>query len=350
MEEALKALSQKIEEYKANIQTEEATKTAFVLPFIALLGYDVFNPDEVQPEFTADIGTKKGEKVDYALLQDGNPILIIECKYWEENLEAHNSQLYRYFAVTQSRFALLTNGVKYLFFSDLENDNKMDARPFLEVDLEHLKDSDIQELAKFHKSSFDVNTIIDAAGNMKYTKSLRKLLEDEFSNPSEEFTRFLAKQVYTGKVTSKLVEQFSNFIKKAISQHINEIINDRLKKALKKETDEQKEQSEPDNQNDSKIITTEEEIEGFNIVKAIVCKVIDSERVFARDTQSYFGVLLDNTNRKPICRLHFNSKNKYIGLFDNEKTENRIQINRPSDIYNFSEHLIETTKYYDAKS
>jgi len=156
----LKTLADKIVQLKDKIETEEATKTAFVLPFINLLGYDIFNPMEVTPEFTADLGLKKGEKVDYAIYQGGEPILIIECKNWKQDLNVHNSQLFRYFHVTKTRFALLTNGIDYRFYSDLEAPNKMDEKPFLEFTLTSLKDSTIVEIAKFHKSNFDVDKII----------------------------------------------------------------------------------------------------------------------------------------------------------------------------------------------
>lgn len=349
MKEALQALSEKIKDLKQETHTEEATKTAFILPFIALLGYDVFNPKEVIPEFTADIGTKKGEKVDYALLKEGTPVLIIECKHWEEDLAAHNSQLHRYFAVTRSRFALLTNGSKYLFFTDLEEPNKMDKRPFLEVDLEHIKESNIQELARFHKTAFNVESIVDAAGTMKYTKAIRTILEQEFTHPSDDFTRFLARKVYPGKVTAKLIEQFSSIIKKAISQYLNEAINDRLQSALAKEMSEQKEQIEELEKEPTetpKIVTTQEEIDGFNIVKAILSRSVDLERIFPRDTQSYFGILLDDTNRKPLCRLHFNRRQKYLGVIEMGKDEIKIPIEKVSDIYQHSEQLMQTAQHY----
>ena len=350
MKEALKALCEKIAEHKHETQTEEATKTAFILPFITLLGYDVFNPKEVKPEFIADLGTKKGEKVDYALLKDGEPVLIIECKHWEEDIEAHKSQLHRYFGVTHSRFALLTNGIKYYFFSDLEADNKMDQRPFLEVDLENLRENSVQELMRFHKSKFDIDLIVDAAGNMKYTKAIREILEGEFAEPSEDFTRFFTRLVYSGKVTAKLVDQFSPIIKKAVSQHINEIINDRLKAALSKEADEQQEQYEADTEETPKIVTTQEELDALHIVKAILCRKFDTKRITGRDTQSYFGVLLDGTNRRPICRFHFNRKKKYLGVFDEKKNETRIAIEQPSDIYQYGEQLLNTAQYYEPTS
>ena len=103
----LEQLHQRVNGIKENIQTEEATKNAFIMPFIQILGYDVFNPTEVIPEFVADIGTKKGEKVDYAIMQNNEPILIIECKHWKENADAHNSQLHRYFHTSKARFGVL---------------------------------------------------------------------------------------------------------------------------------------------------------------------------------------------------------------------------------------------------
>lgn len=347
MEEALKLLSQKIERHKNNIQTEEATKTAFIIPFITLLGYDFSNPEEVVPEFTADIGTKKGEKVDYALLKNDTPVLIIECKHWKEDLDAHKSQLHRYFSVTGARFALLTNGIKYFFFSDLDDNNKMDEKPFLELNMEKIRDSHISELSKFHKSNFDVDSILSAAGNMKYVKAIREIIESEFTNPSEELVRFFTRMVYPGNVTAKLIEQFTPIIKKALSQHTNEIINDRLKSAIKKETEEQQEEMQLEPVEENKIETTEEEIEGFNIVRAVLSQELDPQRVHARDTQSYFGILLDNNNRQPLCRLHFNRKKKYLGVFDRDKNEEKILLDNIIDIYQHSERLIESIKLYE---
>ena len=111
----LEQLHQRVNGLKDQIQTEEATKTAFVMPFIQILGYDIFNPTEVVPEFIADIGTKKGEKVDFVIKKEDEPILIIECKNWKENADAHNSQLHRYYHVSKARFGVLTNGIIYNF-------------------------------------------------------------------------------------------------------------------------------------------------------------------------------------------------------------------------------------------
>lgn len=344
----IKALAEKIDQLREQINTEEATKTAFVLPFISLLGYDIFNPTEVVPEFTADLGLKKGEKVDYAILQKGEPILIIECKSCNQDINIHGSQLFRYFHVTKTRFALITNGIDFSFYTDLEAPNKMDEKPFLEFSLASLKDSTINEIAKFHKSHFDVDTILDNASSLKYIKELKKLLATEFSNPSIDFVRHYANQVYSGRLTEKVLAQFKELVQKALNQFVTERVNDRLTTALSKEA-EIEEAEENVQEVKSKVITTDEELEGYHIVVAILRRKIDKERVVHRDTQSYFGILLDDNNRKPICRLHLNGNTKYISLFDKEKEERKEKISSVDDIYQYEKALLKTVEYYDSQ-
>ncbi|MFT7002265.1 MAG: hypothetical protein ACJAVW_003304, partial [Spirosomataceae bacterium] len=303
----LRELAEKVSTLKDRIETEESTKHAFVLPFINILGYDTFNPIEVVPEFTADLGLKKGEKVDYAIFQDDKPILIIECKNWKENLNVHNSQLFRYFHVTQTRFALLTNGIDYRFYTDLEHPNKMDEKPFLEFNILSLKESVINEVAKFHKSNFDANKIIDNASSLKYTREIKKVLTDEFAFPSNEFVKLFASKVYTGRLTANVMEEFTDLVQKAVSQTISEKVSDRLSSALIKEEEKQQEEEKETEVVESKVVTTEEELDAYRIVVAILRRKLSIDRIVHRDTQSYFGILLDDNNRKPICRLHLNS-------------------------------------------
>lgn len=144
--ERIKQFSERVSMLKGTISTEEATKMSLVVPLFQLLGYDVFNPTEFCPEYTADIGIKKGEKVDYAILEDNQPTILIECKSCSEQLDKHASQLFRYFSTTPSKFGILTNGIIYRFYTDLEESNKMDLIPFLEIDMLSLKDSSINEL------------------------------------------------------------------------------------------------------------------------------------------------------------------------------------------------------------
>ncbi|WP_298547158.1 type I restriction endonuclease [uncultured Aquimarina sp.] len=343
----LKTLADKILLHKKHTHTEESTKHAFVLPFIDLLGYDTRNPIEVVPEFTADIGLKKGEKVDYAIFQEQQPILIIECKHWQEDLNTHNSQLFRYFHATKTRFALLTNGIIYQFYTDLEAANKMDKKPFLEFDITNLKENTIHEIAKFHKSNFDVDKIVDNASSLKYTKELKKLIYEELNAPSHNFVRLFAGQTYPGKLTSRVMEEFTELVHKAFNQTISEKVSDRLNAALHKETQKQQEEVLEDAEEFSKIITTEEELEGYRIVVAILRRKVIAHRIIHRDTQSYFGILLDDNNRKPLCRLHFNGTKKYIGIFDENKNETREYIETLEDIYQFEDQLLRTVGYYE---
>ena len=343
----LKALADKVEQLKDQIATEESTKHAFTLPFINILGYDAFNPTEVVPEFTADLGLKKGEKVDYAIFQNGAPILIVECKHWKQDLNVHNSQLFRYFHVTKTRFALLTNGIIYRFYSDLEETNKMDEKPFLEFDITSLKESTVKEIEKFHKSKFDVSKIVDNASNLKYTQEIKNLIDKEIQSPSQDFVRLFANKAYNGRLTSNVIEEFTEIVNKAFAQIISEKVSDRLNSALNKEVEKQKIEEVVDEPK-SKIETTEEELEAYGIVVAILRRKLAKDRIVHRDTQSYFGILLDDNNRKPLCRLHLNGGNKYISLFNDDKKETKEPINSIDDIYNFEKQLLKTVDNYNA--
>ena len=206
----LKAIGERIAKMKEQVETEEATKNAFIMPFISALGFDVFNPTEVKPKFIADIGTKKGEKVDYCILKEGAPIILIECKHWKENLSHHNAQLRRYFNVANARFAILTNGINYLFFTDLDAQNKMDKKPFLEFNLEKVPEQDSQELKRFQKENFDEAAIINIASDLKNSKQIKELLSNELKTPSEDFIK------HFDRFTLTIGEDFDTFILKEI--------------------------------------------------------------------------------------------------------------------------------------
>lgn len=350
----LEQLHQRVDNLKEQIQTEEATKNAFIMPFIQILGYDIFNPIEVIPEFVCDIGTKKGEKVDYMIMKDGEPILVIECKHWKENADAHNSQLHRYYHVSKARFGILTNGIIYNFYTDLEKPNIMDEKPFLTINLDDLKDSSIKVLEKFTKTSYNLESILDSAESLKYIKAIRKEFETEIDNPSDEFIKLLVNRFFDRPLTANRISIFREYTKRALTSSINESISSRLKSALsinenihnEKEKDSEILDSIDEN-SESKVVTTEDEIEGFQIVKAILREVISADRIAPRDTQSYFGVLLDDNNRKPLCRLHLNGGKKYIELFHNGKDAGeKILINSLDDIYNHKAELQKTVDNY----
>ena len=355
----IRELATRIPKQRELISTEEATKNAFVMPFISALGYDVFDPSEVTPELVADVGLKKGEKVDYAILKDGQPIMIFECKWHGYDLnKAHASQLFRYFSVTHARFAVLTNGVVYRFFTDLEAQNKMDSKYFFEFDLLNYSERALNELKKFTKFSYDLDNILTTASELKYTSSIKQIVSEQWSEPSDDFIRFFVSQVYSGRFTKSVRDEFVEIVKKALQQFLNERINQRLESALAKEQVVQDPEEEPDTHMDNadseivkeiegpKVVTTDEEKEAYFIVKSILRTVVDANRVVMRDVQSYCGILLDDNNRKPICRLHFNSSQKQLGLFDKNKNEERVSIEQLDEIYKYSERLKETINYY----
>lgn len=349
----VKELAARIPKQLEHIQTEEATKNAFIMPFISALGYDIFNPTEVIPEFIADIGIKKGEKIDYAIKKDDDIIILIECKYCGADLhQEHASQLYRYFSATEARFAILTNGVSYEFYSDIDEPNKMDSKPFFTFDMLAFQDHQVAELKKFTKAAFSLEDILTTASTLKYTSAIKKILEKELANPSETFVRFFASQIFDGRLTKSVIEQFTEIVKEARKQFINEKINERIKSALsvndvsEKEEKQQDQEEQAEQEEDNGIVTTEEEIEGYHVVKAILRETVDVSRVVMRDTKSYCGILLDDNNRKPICRLRFNHSQKYLGVIS-KKQEDKVSIELIDDIYKYSDQIRAAALEYD---
>ncbi|MBP5129803.1 type I restriction endonuclease, partial [Pseudomonas protegens] len=288
--EKLTSLAAKVRLQGAAIQTEEATKNAFVMPFIStVLGYDVFDPMEVTPEFVCDVGTKKGEKIDYAIIKDGEVQMLIECKKIGEPLHInHASQLFRYFHVTSARISILTNGQVYKFFTDLDAPNKMDEKPFLELDLLDIDEYSVPELIKLTKSAFDVESILSAAGELKYVSQIKKVVASQVSKPDDDFVKVFASRVYEGVITQKVRDQFYELTRKAIGQFLNDQINDRLKSAMSGANQVLIPQHsaplndeagvDEEERTDEKIFTTLEELEGYHIVRAVVRSVVDAKR------------------------------------------------------------------------
>lgn len=346
VEDELRVLSERIKTHSSTMLTEEAVKTAIVLPFLSALEYDVFDPGEVIPEFCADAVGKKGEKVDYAIKIDGEIRILIECKPITTDLDkAHLAQLYRYFSVTNAKFAVLTNGRTFHFHTDLVAPNRLDDRPFLTFDLSDLQPLLIVELKKFTKSEFDVDGILQTAERLKYTSAIKREISRLMENPPDDFVKLVAADLYQGHFTTRVKEKFAPMVKSAFRDVIRESVQSRLSSALADTTDAE---PEDDAAPSSEIVTTEEEKEGFMIVRAIVREVMKPSRVTMRDQKSYCGVLIDDNNRKPLARLHFNRSVKYIGLFDGEGEE-RVKIETLDDIYDHAQRLKDTANVYAAE-
>jgi len=351
--EQLSALSARAGDQTAHLATEEATKNALVMPFINALGYNVFDPLEVVPEFTADVGIKKGEKVDYAVLKDGRPVILFEAKAAGVDLDrVVMSQLFRYFTVTDARIGVSTNGVQYRFFSDLERPNRMDEKPFLELNLNELRPDVVERLQHLTKDGFDEARLLETASELKYRGQIKKVLAKQLADPDDEFVRLLASQAFSGRLTKAVREQFVHIIRDASSELIRERVQQRLREALSRAAGEEvaasADGSEAAESAEDDIDTTAEELQGFYIVKGILRQVVDASRIVYRDVRSYFGVLLDDNNRKPLARLHFNARQKYIGLFDNpDKKEDRVALNGLDDIYLHADRLRSTVGFYE---
>lgn len=357
----LTELSNRIKRQRDHVKTEEAVKTAFILPFIQALGYDVFNPAEVIPELTADHGVKKGEKVDYAIKLDDKIRILVECKQVDAPLEAkHAGQLFRYFTVTEARFGVLTDGARYLFYTDLEAPNKMDERPFFEFNLLDFNEVMVNELKKFGKSSFDIDTIVSTASNLKYLRALLNEIRDEFANPSEDFVRMMVSRVMPGaRFTAQVKEQYTELTRRALDTFMNDAINLRLKSAMTDapavvttattatatpvvQSDAQQEATTEDRD----VMTTEEEVAAFRIIQAIASEIVDPEDIVMRDAKSYCAILFKDNNRRPIARLYFNRKKALqVGIFIAEG-ETKHDIERLTDIFKHKASILGSVQQY----
>lgn len=357
----LMQLSDKIDKQKDNIATEEATKTSFIMPMIAALGYDVFNPFEVVPEMECDL-TKRGDRIDYAIMKDNTPILLIESKHCKQNLDLHSTQLAKYYAASNARFGVLTNGVEYRFYADLEKQNIMDEKPFLVVNMVDLSDNDIEQLKKFHKSYYNEHDILSTAQELQITIQIKDLLNKNFQQPSDEFTRYFVKCLKDWKSSSKLIEQYRPILKKSIASVINDIIADRLNVAIKSEGVSETKQSEEQTASDVSeeatakelpngvvfqdeekgIVTTQEEIDAYNIIRSILRQYIDVKRIQYNDYKSYFTINLDGSTWWWICRLSLGKRKKQFCIpKDGYKSNEWIEIESIDDLFKFEDILKE---------
>jgi len=352
MKEMLKKMAERISATKSAVLTEEATKNAYIMPFLQIMGYDVFNPLEVVPEFTADIGLKEGEKVDYAIVLNGKPVILIECKSCQSDLCVENEgQLLRYFNVTQAKFGILTNGIEYKFYSDLAEPNKMDLVPFLTVDLgEDLEKINYTELVKFQKENFDAENIRRTAEILKCSGAIRKALNAELSAPSEEFVRMIFKKINpSGIFNAKQSEKLTPLVKTSLDMIINDKVKSSLDAALKT-TEDAQDAADAVHESafgaDTGIVTTPEEVDAYNICKAIASEIVSPDRIVMRDAKSYCAILFDDNNRKPIVRLFFNNLEKLSVVFFDGSQEEKVGIDKVSTLFLSKERILKTISKY----
>lgn len=354
----IKTVAKRVDQFRDSLKTEEATKSSLIQPFFQTLGYDVFNPLEFIPEYTADVGIKKGERVDYAIVIAGKLQILVECKAINEDLNNHDSQLFRYFGTTDAKFGILTNGDEYRFFTDLDNQNKMDAEPFLTIHLSSLRDSQVSELFRFTKDNFDEDSISSSASQLKYTNQFRDYLNSQLKAVDEDFVRFILSNVFHERATQSNLELFTPIIQSGFTQAIQEEVNDKLSSALNTsvsssaavaktpaENPVPESANEEPESNESEIVTTPAEIEAYTTVKIILRETIDEERVFYRDNKSYFNVLLDDNIRKWVLRVYFTKNRNWIQL--NNDAKETIDFVHPIDLVQFAEKIINVVQAID---
>jgi len=341
----LQTLAARADQTGDSLTNEEATKMALIAPFIQALGYDIFNPTEVKPEFSADLpGIKQGERVDYAVLENGQPKILIEAKPYRTDLKsAEKGQLSRYFHATHARIGILSNGRQFQFFTDLDRQNLMDDRPFAEIDLSDLKSAPLEQIKQLSKSMFDLETLLSTAERLKYLRGVKEEIRAELTDPSDWFVREMARRVHTAeRVSGQLLEKFKPVVIDAIKAVINDRINDRLSSAMQAEKEatatEAPEDIPAELESGDGTEFSEEEREGLYVVRAICASEIDPERLREKDTKNYCNILLDGHAWKSILRMHFNGPNKRLEICDDTEPK-MLQLEKVSDIYQHSDRI-----------
>lgn len=340
-----------IKKYENENFIEEQTKMYLIAPFLNLMGFNVFNPEDVISEFTADIGNKKGEKVDYALKVNGEIEILIEAKAINDSLNNHDIQLQRYFNVTKAKIGILTNGIIYKFFTDLEEKNIMDNKPFLIINFLDLTDEKINELKKFTKNTYNKENILNSAENLKYSNNIKVFLDRQLDNPDDEFIKLIGKEIYDGRLTQNKLNDLKLIFKNTFKTFINDFARKKFESALIEENinSNEIENNEINTENNEKnynIITTEEELEAFYILKSILRKYIEPNRIGYKDTLSYFSVIIDEKVSKWICRLKLTENKLEIiipKIDDSNENRRKLEIKKTitqlEDIYNLEEEL-----------
>lgn len=253
--------------------------------------------------------------------------------------------MYKYFNATSAKFGVLTNGIVYQFYTDIDKDNIMDETPFFEFDVTHFNDFSVNELKRFTKEVFNPYEMADAAINLLYTKEIKRIIGEQLIHPSDDFVKFFASQIHSGKVNAKVIKKFSELVKLSFKEHINDIIAQKVKKAIELPDNTDSSEAEAKDPNiisplsEPEIITTQEELDAYYLIKAVLREDVDITRIRYKDTKSYLGINVDGSVRKTICRLWLNSKNKCVGILGVNNEETKHGISNLDEIYGFSQIL-----------
>lgn len=303
--DSVRTLANQIEERRKHVATEEAVKQALILPFISLLGFDIYNPAELIPEYKAG-WAKVTEKVDYCVQIHGRPVIFFEAKGPSETLASYDAQLSKYFNSTpEIKFAIITNGVQYRFFTDLQEPNILDKKPFFEFDFSSFTDADLAVLERFRKDVFNADSLVGYAEDLVFQGALKTWFKKLLREPSDEFISFAVKDagVTETRVTQKVIDRFRPLVKDSISAAVLEIVQQSLTpQAASLEPIQPAEEpvaaATPAATEAPRVVTTEEELKAFEIIKSAVAGAVpDTEAIKYNDTASYFAVQYNVTTR-----------------------------------------------------
>lgn len=286
---------------------EESTKHFLILPVIGALGYDYTNPYIVQPEFAADFRHEMRERVDYAIMRDGNPIIAIECKKAGTDLANNRGQLRAYFTALPSvRVGILTNGLQFEVFTDCETPNIMDAEPFATLDLEAAARTPIASdvldaFSLIREAHFDPGLIAEAAGERLIARRLRTVLMQEVRAPSDKLCRYVLKRVGMKHVhRSAIKSRYSSLIRAAFE---DALIMPVIEKLREQDARTQNNPVEAD-ETAQRIVTTDRELAVYRYVSRRLAFLATDEHQFAAiervQHQDYIGkfVVYYEQNRK----------------------------------------------------
>ncbi|EMS4837950.1 type I restriction enzyme HsdR N-terminal domain-containing protein [Neisseria gonorrhoeae] len=309
--------------------TEETTKQALILPLLDILGFSAFDPNKVRAEYQADFpGAKSGERVDYVLFCNGAPVMFIEAKSYTENLSNHCPQLSRYFNATpEIAICAITNGREWRFFTDLSNKNIMDSEPFLTVDVTMLNENDMAQLYQFRHDKFQPDALRSLAEESIYLTAFTESITESLKEVDLDFVRYVAGRANIQRqFTQRYLESIRHIVKQAVQNTVSSMVVSGLSapKVQEEAAPVEKEQEDPtapiiDPEN-NKIVTTYSERRLFDLVKSILP---DDASIEAKDTESYFGVLVDGKSNRWILR-YFDNKQRPSVIFPIELEESDI--------------------------
>lgn len=290
--EKMGAVIRSIPRVSHKLQSEEATKHALIIPALAAIGFDVSNPDVVVPEMVSDFGTRKAEKVDYAILCNGFPAILVECKAYGVNLQAHVPQLFRYFSVSTARIGVLTNGVEYRLYTDTFKENVMDTEPYAVVDLS-AEDADLEPLEELQRALLDTPALIRRARERALEKRLRAVVAEELQCPSEKVFKVFAEKVLGRPARRSEVRELMSIAVRAFG-HSEE----------------------------------EECLDGFresaaSVVRGYINEAVPGAECIARDTVRYLGFYYPSRPRNAICRLYFGAHERLLRISFEDEADRR---------------------------